>query len=327
MSRAAILPFLLVIAVLVPTPAVGAPAAAPAAVAASPTLGEVAVSGLHNSYQRSAFPRLRNALDTGTGMIEIDVWTTFGVWTVNHDHPFWSDNNCASTSGAVSQGLRTCVDNIATWHNANPNHQPLLIKLELKAGFQDDQGVGPDELDAVFRSRLGSAMYRPADLMRGVHATPDAAARANAWAAADALRGRVILMILKGTVENDPLPTDIEYARYLAANPSTAVGFPIVHGGIAASDPRTRYEAALRPWFVVFDGSATSFVGLTPAGRAFYSGNRYLAITTDAHAVAPALPQSNPTTAQAVDRLRLIGCQGAGDLVEPRGTGPVLAIL
>jgi hypothetical protein len=305
LSRTAFVAFLMVMAVVAPAPAMAASSTL------SPTLGEVAVSGLHNSYQRSAFPRLRSALETGTGMIEIDVWTTFGAWTVAHDQPFWGDNNCASTSGAVNQGLRTCVDNIAAWHAANPLHQPLLIKLELKAGFQDDQGVGPDELDEVFRSRLGSAMYRPANLMAGGFATPDAAARANAWAAADALRGRVILLILKGTAENDSLPTDIEYARHLAANPSTAVGFPIVHGGIAPSDPRTRYEAALRPWFVVFDGAATTFAGLAPAARAFYSGNRYLAITTDAHAVAPALSRTSPTTTQAADRLRLLGCHGA----------------
>lgn len=287
------------------------PAPAAAGIATGPTLGEVAISGLHNTFQRSAFSQLRNALALSPGMIELDVWTTFSSWTVGHDHPFWNDNNCASASGALNQSLGTCVDNIAAWHNANPLHPPLLIKLELKVGFQDDQGVGPDELDALFRNRLGAAMYRPADLMGGVHANPDAAARANAWGGAADLRGRVVLLVLKGTAENDSLPTDIEYARHLSANPSTAVGFPFVHGGIAASDPRTRYEPALRPWFVVFDGSATSFVALTAAQRAFYSGNRYLVVATDSHAVAPALSRTSPTSAQAADRLRLLGCRGA----------------
>jgi hypothetical protein len=288
------------------------PVVAPApARAVGPTFAEVAVSGLHNSYQKSAFANLSGALATSPGMIEIDVWTNFSAWTVNHDHPFWGNNNCTSASGARDQGLRTCVDNIATWHGANPNHPPLLIKLELKAGFQDDQGVGPDELDAVFRSRLGAAMYRPADLMAGGHATPDAAARANAWLPADQMRGRVVLLVLKGTAENDSLPTDIEYARYLRANPSTAVGFPFVHGGLAAADPRTRYEAALQPWFVVFDGPATTFAGLSAAARAFYTANRYLVVTTDSHAVAPALSRTSPTTAQATARLQLLGCLGS----------------
>ena len=284
--------------------------AGPPASAVGPTLGQVAISGLHNSYQKSAFANLSGALATGTGMIEIDVWTNFSSWTVNHDHPFWNDNNCTSTTGARDQGLRTCVDNIAAWHRANPSHQPLLIKLELKAGFQDDQGVGPDELDAVFSSRLGSAMYRPADLMAGGYATPDAAARANAWRPADELRGRVVLLILKGTAESDSLPTDIEYARYLRANPATAVGFPFAQQGLASTDPRTRYESALRPWFVVFDGPATTFAGLGAAARAFYSGNHYLVVTTDAHAVSPALSRTSPTTQQATDRLRLLGCLG-----------------
>lgn len=285
-------------------------APAPAA-AAGPTLGQVAISGLHNTYQRSAYAHLSTALSLRPGMIELDVWTTFSAWTVSHDQPFWNDNNCTSTSGAVNQGLRTCVDNIAAWHNANPTHPPLLVKMEMKAGFQDDQGFGPDELDAVFRTRLGSAMYRPADLMQGVYATPDAAARANAWGAADALRGRVLLLVLKGTAEADSLPTDIEYARYLSTHPSTAVGFPFVHDGVATSDPRARYEAALRPWFVVFDGAATSFAALTAAQRAFYSTNKYLVVATDAHAVPPPLSQTSPTTQQAVDRLKLLGCYGA----------------
>lgn len=279
--------------------------------AVGPTLGQVAISGLHNSYQKSAFSNLSRALATGTGMIEIDVWTTFSSWTVAHDQPFWNDNNCTSSTGARDQGLRTCVDNIAAWHQANPLHQPLLIKLELKAGFQDDQGVGPDELDAIFRTRLGSAMYRPADLMAGVHATPDAAARANAWLPADQLRGRVVLLVLKGTAENDSLPTDIEYSRYLRANPATAVGFPFVHNGIASTDPRSRYESTLRPWFVVFDGAATTFAGLSATARAFYSGNHYLLVTTDSHAVSPALSRTSPTSQQAIDRLRLLGCLGS----------------
>lgn len=279
--------------------------------AVGPTLGQVAVSGLHNTYDKSAFSNLSGALATGTGMIEIDVWTTFSSWTVAHDQPFENDNNCTSSTGARDQGLRTCVDNIAAWHQANPLHQPLLIKLELKVGFQDDQGVGPDELDAIFRTRLGAAMYRPADLMAGVYATPDAAARANAWRPADELRGRVVLMVLKGTLENDSLPTDIEYARYLRANPATAVGFPFVHNGIASTDPRSRYDSTLRPWFVVFDGPATTFAGLSATSRAFYSANHYLLVTTDSHAVSPALSRTSPTSQQAIDRLRLLGCLGS----------------
>lgn len=289
---------------------VGLSAPVPAA-AQAPSLGEVVISGLHNSYQKSAFGQLTDALTTGVGMIEIDVWTTLSSWTVNHDHPFWNANNCTDANGSTDQNLATCVDNIKSWHDTNPNHQPLLIKLELKAGFQDDQGVGPDELDALFTTRLGPAMYRPADLMGTTHGTPDAAAAANDWGSAESLRGRVVLLILKGTVENDSLPTEVEYAQHLSTNPAGAVGFPFVHDGIAGADPRTRYDATLRPWFVVFDGNANTFGNLSPAQRAFYVDNHYLTVTTNSHEVPPALDQTNPTTQQATDRLRMLGCLGS----------------
>jgi hypothetical protein len=289
--------------------AAGSLAASPAS-AAEPTVGQATVGGLHNSYEKSAFPYFADALSSGARLVELDVWTTFSRWYVSHSNPLGNDNNCAKGT-TRNQDLRSCVDNIRAWHDANPGHQPLFIKLELKAGFQDDQGYGPDELDAVFSSRLGGAMYRPADLLAGGQATPDAAAKANAWAGMSAMRGRVILTVLKGTVENDSLPTDVEYAGYLRAHPTTAVGWPIAKRESATGDPRTRYAAELRPWFVVFDGDASSFAALTAAQRAFYVDNRYLFIADDAHAVPPAIDQRNPTPAQARERLVKLACLGA----------------
>ncbi|GAA3799918.1 hypothetical protein GCM10022226_19270 [Sphaerisporangium flaviroseum] len=48
----------------------------------------------------------------------------------------------------------------------------------MKDGFHDNRGRGPDELDTVFRDRLGGAMITPAALMQG-HPTPDDGARAD----------------------------------------------------------------------------------------------------------------------------------------------------
>jgi hypothetical protein len=55
-----------------------------------------------------------------------------------------------------------------------------------------------------------------------------------------------------------------EYSRYLrdlaaAGRIGTAQSFPSVLDA-AAGDPRTRYsETNIRPWFVVFDGSASTY--------------------------------------------------------------------
>ena len=89
------------------------------------------------------------------------------------------------------------------------------------------------------------------------------------------------------------------------------MGFPFVHDGIAGSDPRTRYEEALRPWFVVFDGGATTFAGLTPEQRAFYVDNHYLTVATGVHEVAPALDASNPTPAAGDGPAAPAGLPGA----------------
>jgi hypothetical protein len=292
--------------------------AAPPAAAAEPTLGQAAVGGLHNTYAKTAFTYFVDAVASGTRMVEVDVWTTFSRWYVSHSLPFGNDNNCEPGDRMDllrrqprNRDLRSCVDNIKAWHDANPGHEPLLVKVEMKGGFQADQGYGPEQFDAVFAGRLGAALFRPADLLAAGYPTPDAAARANAWPAMSGLRGRVLVVVMRGTAENDSLPTEVEYAGNLSARPATAVAFPVAKRDGATGDPRTRYPADLRPWFVVFDGDAASFAALSPAQRSFYVDNRYLFIATDAHALAPALDRYRPTAQQARERLVRLACLGA----------------
>ncbi|GAA3158901.1 phosphatidylinositol-specific phospholipase C domain-containing protein [Planomonospora alba] len=280
-----------------------------------PPLTGLTLGGVHNAYERAAYPYLIDALDAGNRMIEIDLWTFFGQWTVSHSNPFWSDNNCekGATAGELRDSARSqqfphCLDNIRAWHEANPGHEPLIVKLEMKDGFHDNRGRGPDELDAVLRERLGDALITPADLMGGGHPTPDAAARAGAWPAD--LKGRIMVYVIRGTAENDSLPTELEYARHLRDHPADAQVFPVPQGAYgSAADPRQAYEESLRPWFVVFDGSATAFAALPADRRAFYAP--YVTTVTGAHEVAPALHATAPSPEQALARTRQLGCLGA----------------
>ncbi len=75
--------------------------------------------------------------------------------------------------------------------------------------------------------------------------------------------------LIPGTVqENNPLDTwwiDRAYATHLSdlsrvGALDLATAFPAVHRA-QAGDPRFRYDAVLRPWFVVFDVDAADFVG------------------------------------------------------------------
>ncbi|SDX07052.1 Phosphoinositide phospholipase C, Ca2+-dependent [Amycolatopsis xylanica] len=289
----------------------GTAQADPAKVSGSTTVG------VHNTYDTAAYDYLARSLDNGTSLIELDVWPNIITkeWKVSHSNPLGNGNNCvAATSasqlytGGKNKNLEYCLDDIRIWLDAHPGKGPILLKLEMKTGFSDNGGRGPDELDASIRGHLGGHVFRPADLLGG-YATLDEAAKADNWPTRSSLQGKVFIEIIPGTVEEgnptDTLKTDVEYARYLvglknAGRLGDAQVFPTVHGAVGG-DPRDKYEAALKPWFVFFDGDANAW--LTNTGPWWYDANHYFVVMTDAHNVAPAIDSRNPTPEQATQRL------------------------
>jgi hypothetical protein len=305
--------------------------AAPASADTGPTLAQATTVGIHNTYDQAAFPYLANALDTGTSMIELDVWDDVFTheWKVSHDSLTSNSNNCvAATSasqlytGGTNKDLEQCLDDVRLWLGAHPGHPPLTIKLELKAGFQNNLGLGPAVLDSSIRAHLGDLVFTPADLLAkpggGTYGSLDEAARANNWPSRSALAGKVILEVIPGTVEQsnptDTLWTDVEYAQYLrglaaAGTLSQAQVFPSVLGA-ASGDPRARYsDTTLRPWFVVFDGDAATYAN--GIDTSWYDTNHYYLIMTDAQNVSPALSDTSPTLQQAQDRVALLATKHA----------------
>ncbi|MER8104226.1 phosphatidylinositol-specific phospholipase C domain-containing protein [Kitasatospora sp. NPDC094016] len=283
--------------------------------------GSATTVGLHNTYDPAAYPYLAQGLDTGTGMIELDIWTDIVTkeWKVSHSNPLGNSNNCtaASTpaqlySGGANKNLENCLDDVRVWLGAHPGAGPLVVKLELKAGFSANLGMGPTELDALIAAHLGPAVLRPADLLAkpggGSYAGVDEAVRAGNWPSRAALAGKVLLYAIPGTVEEsnpfDTLHTDVEYGRHLrdlaaAGRIGDAQLFPAVHGA-KAGDPRAAYtgaDAGIRPWFVVFDGDAATY--LNGVDTEWYDRSHYLLVMTDAHNVAPAISATDPTADQA----------------------------
>ncbi|CAL9402437.1 hypothetical protein SUDANB106_01497 [Streptomyces sp. enrichment culture] len=303
-------------------------AAAPAGAAdtgALPYSGTTSV-GVHNAYEKDKYTYFADALDSGASLLELDVWAKYsGGWRVAHDGPLANDNNCENASSPAelrsrprNQSLAGCLADMRAWHDANPGHRPVLIKIEMKDGFAGDRGRGPAQFDALVTRELGDALYRPGDLAAG-HATLDDAVRGGGWPARDALAGKFLIHLIPGTVEEsnpfDTLWTDREYAAHLrdlaaAGRLGDATAFPAVHRA-AAGDPRTRYaDASLRPWFVVFDGDASAYVS-GGIDTAWYARHGYLLVMTDAHAVAPAISPTDPTQAQALDRVALLAAERA----------------
>lgn len=301
--------------------ATGGPAAAPAAQAEPGALpySQTTSVGVHNAYEKDTFPYFADALDSGAGMLELDVWTNFfgGDWRVSHSNPLGNDSNCEGAGSAEElrtgdrdQGLAGCLADIRAWHDANPDHRPVLLKIEMKDGFAANLGRGPAELDALLDEALGDAVYGPGELAAG-HATLDDAVRAEGWPARDELAGRFLVHLIPGTVEEgnpfDDLWTDEEYGTHLrdladAGELDSARAFPAVHHA-EPGDPRTeRYpDASLRPWFVVFDGDAATYADGIDTG--WYAERNYLVVMTSAHAVEPAIDPVSPTEEEALARV------------------------
>jgi calcium-dependent phosphoinositide phospholipase C len=290
--------------------------------------------GIHNTYDPAAYSFLAQGLDAGSSLIELDVWPDVFTheWKVSHSNPTGNSNNCvaANTSSDLYQGgtnknFEYCLDDIRIWLDAHPASKPTIIKIEMKPGFSANNGLGPDQLDASIRAHIGSKVFKPADLL-GNYPTLDAASKADNWPTRDSLQGKVMFEIIPGTVEEsnstDTLHTDVEYANYLLAQQSAGKLndvqiFPTVHGA-APGDPRDKYPANLKPWFVVFDGDANAWV--TQTGPWWYDANHYFLLMTDAQNVAPAIDAHTPTVDQANQRVADLAKQHAS-LVTSDWTG------
>ncbi len=271
--------------------------------------------GVHNTYDPATFTYLAQALDQNPGLIELDVWPdpVTREWKVSHTNPLGNVNNCVAATtasqlytGGANKDLEYCLDDIRLWLGAHPTAGPLILKLEMKTGFSSRTKQGAAELDAAIAAHLGSAVFKPIDLL-GHYDSLDAAAKADAWPNRGQLAGKVIIEAIPGTVEEgnptDTLWTDTEYAQYLkglaaAGALSRAQIFPAVHNA-QSGDPRIRYgDKTLRPWFVVFDGDASAyFTG--GIDTSWYDSNHYLLIMTDVQKISPAVPAGDTAAARA----------------------------
>lgn len=309
-------------ALVLPLAAFGVAGAVPGAT----SFGDTTSVGVHNSYEKSTFPYFADALDSGAGLLELDLWTNGGGadWRVSHMNPFASDSNCVGAqdaaglrSGFRDQGLAGCLADMRAWHDANPEHPPVMIKLELKDGFTAGYGRGPADLDALILGALSDAVFAPADLVADKFSTPDAAVTQQGWPTVSDMAGKFIFELIPGTIEEgNPLDThwtDIEYATHLRDLAATnrlahASAFPAVHVA-APGDPRiARYsDPSVRPWFVLFDGNALEYSS-GAVDSSWYHARGYLLIMTDAHKVLPAIDGTHASESEARDRLdRLAG--------------------
>jgi hypothetical protein len=278
--------------------------------------------GIHNAYDKARFKYLINALQAGSGLVEVDVWQNWFAsgkyWT--SDNGFGNNNNCEDATsysqlGSLNrnQDFTSCLQDISLWQQQFPNHAPLILKLELKNGFDTANGYGPAQLDAMLKSYIGANnLYTPADLMGSTYGDLDSAARANAWATTAQLTGKIIVVIQAGAPELrlKSYTSDQEYIDYLislkkAGHLSQATAFPTLLKS-ASTDPRPNNDRA--PWYVVFGDDATNW---TTVDTSFYANNHYLLIMTKANEVAPSIDSIAPAAADAYEHVNQIAAHAA----------------
>jgi hypothetical protein len=113
--------------------------------------------GVHNAYDKATASSLIDLLNTSPGMIEIDLnGRGDGKWDVHHGDGV--GNNC-------SKGIRLegCLSDIRKWHDQNPSHNPLVIKLEMKTDFVKKANTAA-QLNAQLRKSLGvENVFTPSD--------------------------------------------------------------------------------------------------------------------------------------------------------------------
>lgn len=235
----------------------------------------------HNTYEKpqgntpkAEFGFFAQALDAGFRQVEIDTWPGSN-WKVNHDVPVDPENNCVTKPGNYEDiyskprdgNLADCLANIRLWHEHNPGHDPIVIKIEPKDGFYDLANRRPADLDKIISQNLGSDnVFTPSQLMKhGEVETLDGAAAKNAWPLINEMKGKFVVNVIRGTMDSkisnrsaDEWYIDDRLKGKGADAP--AMAFPVltrVHESTEV-DPRNGLGVAAdrAPHYIFFNGNA-----------------------------------------------------------------------
>jgi hypothetical protein len=158
-------------------------------------LDQLTIKSAHNAYERDeaifdqlVYHRLRSLeLDVHVGK---DGWPTVpGDWYVYHGGFMGDATSC--------HRLSDCMDELRGFRAAVPEHEALVLIVDLKNDFA--AGHGPGELDARLSAGLAQgSFFTPADLLAGCPGATQprqAVAPPCGWPRVDELRGRIVLVL------------------------------------------------------------------------------------------------------------------------------------
>ncbi len=162
-------------------------------------LNEMRIVGTHNSFHVHPFiafhPRHRYQHDELTVQLErhrvraleLDLHQSRrGEYQIYHIAFIDDRSHC--------KAFVDCLSELREWSDSNPQHDPLLVWLEIKdyAGGVRIESVKP--VDALLRRALGDRLLTPDDV-RGSHATLREAIETDGWPTLTEARGRILFLM------------------------------------------------------------------------------------------------------------------------------------
>ncbi|EYF02660.1 Ca2+-dependent phosphoinositide-specific phospholipase C [Chondromyces apiculatus] len=168
----------------------------------------------HNTYNPSKFGNLEDALQLGFRALEIDIHefpNFYFQFPVKHSAGDPDNaNNCQGD-------LRACLAKIRTWSNAHPGHEPITLQIDLKVGVSNAFVAWSDLQHSILHHQigeeLGTKLFRPRDLQDFTqYDNIRAGVYFKGWPTIDALRGKVIVLIMGGPI-NDKNDNQENYVR------------------------------------------------------------------------------------------------------------------
>lgn len=223
-------------------------------------LNQIAQVACHNCYEHQYNPSGAAFTDALSYVktVELDFWdqrdaVTGGSkqhWFVRHNagtlFQSGNDNNCSGDGGG-SNDLAACLTDIKRWSDAHPDHFPLIVILDKKQGWSKvSSGRTPADLDGLVTRLLGASLYTPAQLyawhaQNGVAGTLRDKVKAAGWPTADALRGRVMLMMNNPTSGLDQYLSERGLDGAIFVQPEIAAASEVAVGPSGMSAGNVQY--------------------------------------------------------------------------------------
>ncbi|NIJ54504.1 phosphatidylinositol-specific phospholipase C1-like protein [Dyadobacter arcticus] len=117
--------------------------------------------------------------------------------------------------------LIDCLEDLRKWSDANPDHSPIFVTLEVKGPLAQGSGVAAavqgvsaknfDELDKILMDNLGKDHIITPDMVRGKHENLESAVLQNDWPTLKNSKGRYLFILDDSGAKRD---------LYVAGHPS-----------------------------------------------------------------------------------------------------------